>query len=97
MFEWKKLISYALCSQFANYLTIQKKNMDAYLVFAVVYCNVFDILLVKANVDIQNEPVQLWDLVLSKRKEIYNFCIVQDSFVKQFKHMLVGIELRRIT
>jgi hypothetical protein len=91
MFDWVELVSDALCSQLANYLTVQNFYMAAYLVFVIAYCNVFDSLFIKANVDIHNEPVQFLHPVLSKCKERY------DSFVKQFRYMLVGKEPKRIT
>jgi hypothetical protein len=97
MFDWVELISDALCSQLANYLIVQSFYMAAYLVFVIAYCNVFDSLPIKANVDIHNEPVQFLHPVLSKRKERYGFCIVQDNFVKQFRYILVGKEPKRIT
>jgi hypothetical protein len=71
--------------------------MVAYLDFTIAYCNLFDSFLVKANVDTHNVPEQLWHPILSKCKERYNFFIVQDSFVKQFRHMLVGAKPTRIT
>jgi hypothetical protein len=48
MFDWAHVISDELCFQLRNYLSIQSFYMAAYLVFTIVYCNVFDSLLVKA-------------------------------------------------
>jgi hypothetical protein len=75
MLDWAELISDALCSQSANYLTVQSFYMEAYLVFVIAYCNVFDILPIKANVDIHNEPIQFLHPVLSKHKERYGFSL----------------------
>jgi hypothetical protein len=71
--------------------------MATYLVFAIVYCNVFDGLPIKASVNTHNEPVQFWHLVLCRHKAPFNFYIVQDRFVREFRHMLVGAEPKRIT
>jgi hypothetical protein len=49
------------------------------------------------TVNIHNEPVQFWYPVLYKHKASFNFCIVQDKFVREFKHILVGAEPKRIT
>ena len=67
------------------------------MVFIIVYCIVFDSLHDKYNVNTQNKPVQLWHPMLSKNKTWFNFYIVQDDFVRQFRHMLVGEEPKRIT
>jgi hypothetical protein len=51
MSEWAQMISDELCFHLGNYLGVQNTYMDAYLVFAIVYCNVFDSLPIKENVN----------------------------------------------
>jgi hypothetical protein len=97
MFDWAEVISNELCFQLSNYLRTERFFMATYLVFAIVYCNVFDSLPIKVSVNIHNEPVQFWHPVLCKHKARFNFYIVQDNFVRQFRHMLVGAEPKRIT
>jgi hypothetical protein len=97
MFDWEEVISNELCFQLSNYFSTQIFFMAAYLVFTIVFCNFFDSLPVKETVNIHNEPVQFWHPVLCKHKAPFNFCIVQDKFVREFRHILVGAEPKRIT
>jgi hypothetical protein len=97
MFDWEKVISNELCFQLSNYFSTQIFFMVTYLVFTIVFCNFFDSLPVKESVNIDNEPVQFWYPMLYKHKALFIFFIFQDKFVREFRHILVGADPKRIT
>jgi hypothetical protein len=71
--------------------------MTSYLVFAIVHCNVFERLPPGGNVDVDNDHVQFWYPMLWRHKAPYNFYQVQDKFVREFRHIMVGTQLLIIT
>jgi hypothetical protein len=71
--------------------------MTTYLVFSIVYCNVFEVLPLKGNVDTDNIPILFWYPVLWKHKAPFHFYIIHDRFLKEFKHVLTREEPKRIT
>jgi len=58
LFHWAKLISNEIFFQLDNYVKTHRFFMAAYLVLAVSYCNVFEGLSLRSNLDVENEPVQ---------------------------------------
>ena len=71
--------------------------MITYLVFKIVYCTVFWGIPLKGNGDIDNVQVQFWYLMLWRHKELFNFCIIQDIFLKEFRHVLIRAKPKKIT
>jgi len=65
--------------------------MTAYIVLVVAYCNVFEALPSRGNVEVEKHPIQFWYPVLWEHKEPFQFYLVQDEFVKKFRHILIGI------
>jgi hypothetical protein len=71
--------------------------MTTYLVFAIVYYNAFEGLPLKGNVDTDKKPIQFWYPVLWRHKTPFHFYIIQEIFLREFKHVLNGLEPKRIT
>jgi hypothetical protein len=71
--------------------------MTSYLVLVVAYCNVFEGLPSRGNVDVENDPAQLWYHVLWKHKAPFHFVLVQDKFVKEFQYILTGTLPTRVS
>jgi hypothetical protein len=60
MFDWEEVISNELSFQLSNYFNNQRFFMATYLVFTIVFCNLFDGLPFKATINTHNEPIHLW-------------------------------------
>jgi hypothetical protein len=71
--------------------------MTAYLVLVVSYCNVFEGFPLRGNLDVESEPVQFWYPVLWKHKAPFQFFLIQDKFLKEFRYMLTRATPTRIT
>jgi hypothetical protein len=73
IFDWAKIISNEISYQLSNYMKIERFFMTSYLVLVITYCNVFEGLPSKGNVDVENDPAQLWYPVLWKHKAPFHF------------------------
>jgi len=51
----------------------------------------------RGNLDVESEPIQLWYPFLWKNKEAFHFFLIQDTFLKEFRYMLIGAPPARIT
>jgi hypothetical protein len=71
--------------------------MLSYLVLAVVYCNVFEGLPLRNNLDVENELVQFQHLVLWKHKAPFQLCLISYEFLKKFINILTGATPAKIT
>jgi hypothetical protein len=58
IFEWTEMISNDISYQISNYTKIERFFMTSYLVLVVTYCNVFEGLPSRGNVDVENDPTQ---------------------------------------
>jgi hypothetical protein len=68
--------------------------MLSYLVLAMVYCNMFEGLPLRNNLDVENELVQFWYPILWKHKAPFQFCLIQDEFLKKFRNILTEKHLQ---
>jgi hypothetical protein len=62
--------------------------MTEYRVLEVSYCNLFEGLSLRSNLDVENKSVQVWYPMLWKHKEPFIFSLIQDRFLKEFIFML---------
>jgi hypothetical protein len=101
VFDWDEIISNEISYQLANYLKIQIFFMTAYLVLTMTYCNVFEGLPLRGNVGVMLMlKMNLFNYfyhVLWKHKARFQLCLIQDRFVKKFRHTLIGTPPSKIT
>jgi hypothetical protein len=71
--------------------------MTSYLVLSLVYCNTFEGMPPRGNVNFEEYPTQFWYPTLWKHKAPFYFYQIQDSFIKECKSMLTGTDLARVT
>jgi hypothetical protein len=50
----------------------------------------------RGNVDFNEDPAQLWYPILWKHKAPFHFYQIQDSFVRECRSMLIGMEPVRL-
>jgi hypothetical protein len=70
--------------------------MTSYLVLALVYCNMFEGMPPRGNVDFNEDPTQFWYPILWKHKAPFHFYQIQDSFVRECRSMLTRMEPARV-
>jgi hypothetical protein len=71
--------------------------MSTYMFLAIAYCNVFEGFLLRDNLDVKSEHVQLWYPILWKHNAPFIFFLIQDKFLKEFRYMLIEEVPVRIT
>jgi hypothetical protein len=97
IFDWSKIISSEISFQLSNFKKDKKFYMSAYLVFAIVYCHVFQGLHLSRQVDSKTNPVHTWYPSLWKQKVMYHFYEVYDSFLSSFKKLMFGNNTSRLS
>jgi hypothetical protein len=71
--------------------------MTSYLVLALAYCNTFEGMPPKGNVNFEEDPSSiLVSHTLEAQGPIF-FYQIQDSFIKECRSMLIGTEPSRVT
>jgi hypothetical protein len=95
-FDWGRLISYEISSQFSNYKRKNKFYMSPYLVFAIAHSCQFSQLSLSKNVNCEFHPVTFWYQVLWKHKASHYFYEVFNGFLSVFKVLLLGEDAPRI-
>jgi len=95
-FAWKNyyrskgyLISSEVSFQLSNLKNTRNLYMNYYLIFSIAYGHVFEDLLREKHVDFRLEPVYAWYLVLYKHKVQYNFYLVHNNFILEFKKLIL--------
>jgi hypothetical protein len=91
------VISNEISFSIGKLLKYSKVFYDCISGLAIAYCNVFEGLPLRGNLDVDNEPVQFWYSSLWKHKAPFHFFLIQDKFLKEFRYILTGVEPRRIT
>jgi hypothetical protein len=71
--------------------------MVAYLVFKIVFYDLFESLPIKEIFNIHNQPVQFWNIVICKHKQPFILFIIQYKYFREFGNILVGEDPKRIT
>lgn len=51
----------------------------------------------RSNVNFSQDPIKFWYHMLWRHKESFHFYEIKDSFVKEFRCMLIGMEADRLT
>jgi hypothetical protein len=97
VFDWDEIISNEISYHLSNYMKTKRFFMTSYLLFYLGYCNVFEGLPPKGNVDIDNDLDKFWYPVLWRYKVPFHLCQVQDKFVKEIRHILIGTQPIRLT
>jgi hypothetical protein len=97
IFDWGKLISIEISSQFSQYKKDKKFFMASYLVFAITYCCQFPKLSICKKVNCEFDPVTFWYQALWRHKASLHFYEVFNDFVSVFKGLLFGKDTPRIS
>jgi hypothetical protein len=64
--------------------------MTSYLIFFIAYGHVFEDLLSERNIDFKMEPFYAWYLAMCRHKSQYNFYLVHNNFISEFKNLIFG-------
>jgi hypothetical protein len=56
VFDWAEIISNEISYHLSNFMKTKRFFMTSYLVFSLVYCNVFEGLPPRGDIDIDNDP-----------------------------------------
>jgi hypothetical protein len=83
--------------QLSNFIQTKRFFMTSYLVFSLVYCNTFEGMPPRGNVNFNEDPTQFWYPMLWRHKAPFHFYEIQDSFVREFRCMLTGMEPDKLT
>jgi hypothetical protein len=70
--------------------------MTSYLVLSLAYCNTFEGMPPRGNVNFEEDLAQFWYPTLWKHKAPFYFYEIQDSFVKECKSILIRTDLARV-
>lgn len=71
-FYWGKIISNEISPDLANYQQPKRFFMMAYLVYAILYNYFYKNIHLRKDIDMQEEPVQFWYLMLWKYKDLFH-------------------------
>jgi hypothetical protein len=85
IFDWGKLISIEISSQFAQYKKEKKLFMSSYLVFTIVHCCQFLRLSMCKKVNCEFDLVTFWYQTLWRHKASQHFYDFFNDFVLVFK------------
>lgn len=64
--------------------------MSSYLIFSLIFCNTFERLFPKEDVNFREDPIQCWHPCIHRHKSPFHFYRVQDAFVGRFQNMTMG-------
>jgi len=90
IFDWGKLISIEICSQWSRFKESNKFYMSSYLIFAIVHCCSFPKLSLSNKINHGFDLVTLWYQALWRHKASHCFYEFFNDFVSIFKDLLLG-------
>jgi hypothetical protein len=97
IFDWAKIISCELSFQLENFRKSKKFHMSSYLIFVIKFCHDFKRMHLAKQVRWKIDLVQTWYLALWKKKDMYHFYEVHNSFVSSFKKLIFGPKTLRLS
>jgi hypothetical protein len=71
--------------------------MNSYLVFSIAYYHIFEDFSRERSVDFKVEPISVWYPTLWRHKYQYNFYVVRNNFISDFKKLIFGPTTSRLS
>jgi hypothetical protein len=97
IFDWRKLISIEISSQFSHYKKDIKLFMASYLIFSIVHYCQFPNLIISKRINFEADLITFWYQALWRHKTPLFFYEVYNDFVSVFKKLLLGKKSPRIS